>query len=471
MTATHQLLEPLVGLRFDEIPDRDRARLQELLLDHVGVAARGAATDTAAAGRAFAAELEPPGGLELPLVGTPERASPLLAALCNGVAAHSIEYDDVHNASSSHPGAVVFPAALAAARLAGADTYSFVCSVVAGYEVMCRAGRAAAPSDQYARHFHPTATCGHLGAAAAAARIFELDLDTAVSALGIASTMASGSMRFLEDGSWVKRLHPGMAARAGIEAAMLARRGFDGGADPLGAARGFLETFSGRIDTDTLLAARGSEGFEVGRTSIKAHTCCRYKQGPIDALLEIRGAHALDPEQVEAVEIGMLTTGLDLVGEPQAAKRRPRSVVDAQFSMPFGAAVALLEGRAGLAQYEPRHLEAPAVVSLMDRVECVTDPELDGAYPEEWRAWARVKLADGRTLGAEVRHPKGDPENPLSPDELRAKFDSLTGEVYSPDRRDAIAEAVATLDRPGALEALISLLGADARSGPDGQAR
>ncbi|MDX1450599.1 MAG: MmgE/PrpD family protein, partial [Acidimicrobiia bacterium] len=367
---------------------------------------------------------------------------PLRAAMANAVGAHSIEYDDVHNAASSHPGVAVIPAALAAADMVEADAETFLLGVVAGYEVMCRVGRAANPPAHYARHFHPTGTTGHFGAAGAAAVIFGLDVDQTVSALGIAATMAAGSMEFLLDGAWTKRLHPAQAARNGVEAALMAQHGFKGTEDGIGGVRGFLAGYTGDPNPKEILLDWDDRPLEVQNTSIKAHTCCRYKQGPIDALLQIRSENGLESTDVAAVRIGLLTVAEDIVWEPVAAKRRPATVVDAQFSMPYGAAVALRDGRASLSQYDGSLFDDGEVLRLMDATECVVDTELDLTYPRQWRSWAEVRTHDGRTLRASIDDPKGDPTNPLTPAELRAKFDDITAVVYSAERRDQIAAVI-----------------------------
>ncbi len=458
MSITQSLVDRVREIGLEDLGSEELGALRALLLDHLSVAARGAQTDSARAAQAFVGDLDVGGATRLPLIGTQRSAPPAIGSLVNAVAGHSIEYDDLHTASSTHPGVVVFPAALGACVLADAEASLFLRAAVVGYEVMCRVGRAAGPAAQYRRHYHPTATCGHLGAAAAAATAFGLDAEATCSAIGIAATMASGSMQFLEDGSWTKRLHPGLAARAGIQAAQLARAGYDGGQDGIGGPRAFLAMMSDEPDPGAVLADHGP--LEVRQTSLKAHTCCRYKQGPIDALLAIRRAHKLDPADIVAIRIGLVTPGMDIIaGE---AKRRPHNVVDAQFSMPFGAAVALCDGRADLEQYRPERLDEPALLALMDRVECVADPALDAHYPARWPAWAQVELGDGRSFRADVPDPKGDPANPLDARERREKFDALCGAVYSAPRREALWAAVDALGEAGSLKALIDLLPTDA---------
>ena len=457
MTITRSLTERVSEIGYEDLGLEDLAALRALLLDHLSVAARGAQTDSARAAQAFVGDLDVVGAKRVPLIGTRRETPPAIGSLVNAVAGHSIEYDDLHTASSTHPGVVVFPAALGASVLAGADARGFLRAAVVGYEVMCRAGRAAGPAAQYARHYHPTATCGHLGAAAAAANAFGLDVDATTSAIGIAATMASGSMQFLEDGSWTKRLHPGLAARAGIQAAQLARADYDGGRDGIAGPRGFLTMVSDAAQPALLTADHGP--LEVRQTSLKAHTCCRYKQGPIDALLALRREYALDAEDVARVRVGLVSAGMDIIaGE---GKTRPRGVVDAQFSMPYGAAVALVDGRADLAQYRAERLDEPRLLALMDRVECVADPALDAHYPARWPAWAEVETHDGRRLRAEVPDPKGDPSHPLDDRERREKFDALCTPVYSERRRAALWDAGGALGDGASLKDLLELLPTD----------
>ena len=465
-TLTHRFVEQILSIRRDQLSTADLDAVRRLFLDHIGVVANGSTTESAAVSRAMLTELDITSSTELPLIGTDQTAPPLEAAFANGLAGHSIEYDDVHNASSSHPGIVVFPAALAAAALARADEHQFLLGCVVGFEAMCRVGRAVDPAAHYAAHFHPTATIGHFGAAAAAGILLNLGRREMTWAFGIAATMAAGSMEFLRDGAWTKRLHPGHAARDGVEAALLASHGFVGTEDGLGGRRGFLKAYTSAARPDALLADWPDRELEVHSTSIKPHTCCRYMQGPIDALLEIRANAGLEAQDVAGVRIGVPAVAVDIIWEPVARKRHPLTVVDAQFSMPYGAAVALSRGRAALPEFEASTLRDEDLKQIMDVTECVVDRDLDRTYPEQWRAWAEVDTVDGRTLRAEVENPKGDPANPLSADELREKFVTLTDGVYSAVRRVAIMDAVTMLGTDTSLERLITLLPTDLQPSP-----
>ena len=433
MSRTRQLAEAVAAIDFDSLADTEVEAVRRLLLDHIGVTAAGSMTDSAAAFRRTMGRFAHDESAALPVIGAGVAAAAVPASMANAVAGHSIEYDDVHNSSSSHPGVVMFPAAMAATALAGGDERDLVRAVVIGFEVMCRAGRAADPASHYARHFHPTGTIGSLGAAAAAAAALGLDAGGLNSAIGIAATMASGSMEFLSDGAWTKRLHPALAARNGVEAGLLAADGYLGAVDGICGERGFLAAHSEAPVPDRLLEGWGERPLEVVDTSIKRYTCCRYNQGAIDALLAIRAAHGVGADDVD-------------------------SVVDAQFSLQFGAAAALLWGRAGLAEYDESRLDDPAAVALMDRVGYEVDPEIDRVFPQKWRAWARVTTRRGDTHYEWVDDPKGDPGNPFTDAECREKFDDLASAVYSREARAAIAEHALSIGAPGSWKALVDSL-------------
>lgn len=431
---------------------------RSLLLDHIAVAAWGSRSEVATIMRAHAlADLARDRGPELPVFGTARRCSPVEAAMANAVAAACYEFDDTHTPGSAHPGAVIFPAALAATVLGDGDGTTFVTAACVGYEVMCRVARASNPHAHRARHFHPTSTAGHFGAAAAAAVGLGLGLDQAVAAVSLAGTVAGGSMQFLVEGAVTKQVHPAYAVQRGVQAALLARRGFPGLADAIGGARGFLAAQSEDPRPERLLAGLGTAPAEITQTGIKPYPSCRNTQSPVDALLALLREHPLSPDEIEGITFGLIRTGLATVWDPPGRRRRPRTLADAQFSMPFVAAVTLLDGRLQAGQFRSERYADPAVVGLMDRIECVGDPALDERYPASWPSWVQVTTISGERFRAEIEHPKGDPGNPLTDDELTAKFDDLTAHCYDRDRRSALLDAVASLPDTRGLETILKL--------------
>jgi 2-methylcitrate dehydratase PrpD len=457
VSATKAMVDFCAGLSYEGLSAEVIDRVKYLALDFLGVAARGSRVGSSQTVRNFIRDTgaaQEGGGV---IIGTDMRALYQYAALANGTAAHSLELDDVSNESSSHPGVAVFPAALAASELAGGDGRKFIAAVVLGYEVMIRLGKALSPASHYARGFHPTGTCGVFGATTAAAKILSLDGGQMLSALGIAGSQAAGSMEFLASGAETKRLHPGWAAHSGLIAALLAKEGLTGPATIVEGRFGFLHGYSDSPDLSRFLAGLG-ESFKVMRVSLKPHACCRYKQGPIDGILKIMKESRLRAQDVEQVKLGILEAGMPIISEPRELKYNPRTVVDAQFSMPFGAALALLYGKAGLDEYTEVNLGSPEIRELMSRVSCVADPELDKVYPRKWPASVEIITKAGKKLSARIDYPKGDPENPLSWEELIQKFNRLSAPVFSEGRRAEIISRVRSLEAEPSISSLISLL-------------
>jgi 2-methylcitrate dehydratase PrpD len=457
VSATKAMVNFCAGLSYEGLSAEVIDRVKYLALDFLGVAARGSRVGSSQTVRNFIRDIgadQEGGGV---IIGTGMRALYQYAALANGTAAHSLELDDVSNESSSHPGVAIFPAALAASELAGGGGKKFIAAVVLGYEVMIRLGKALSPASHYARGFHPTGTCGAFGATTAAAKILSLDGGQMLSALGIAGSQAAGSMEFLAIGAETKRLHPGWAAHSGLIAALLAKEGLTGPATIVEGRFGFLHGYSDSPDLSRFLAGLG-ESFEVMRVSLKPHACCRYKQGPIDGILKIMKENKLRAQDVEQVKLGILEAGMPIISEPRELKYNPRTVVDAQFSMPFGAALALLYGKAGLDEYKEVNLGSPEIRELMSRVSCVADPELDKVYPRKWPASVEIITKAGKKLSARIDYPKGDPENPLSWEELIQKFNRLSAPVFSEGRRAEIISRVRSLETEPSISSLISLL-------------
>src|SRR6476469_10926860 len=240
MGVTSQLAEFCSGINLAKLPPEVVTRARFLVLDLVGniVRARHDAESTAS----FVSTVRAMGMAagNSGVFGDAARYSPVGAAFLNGALAHSLDFDDTHAAGSLHPGAPVIPAALAAGEMVGASGADVLAAIVAGYEVTCRIALALPAGEHYDRGFHPTATCGVFGAAAAADRVFGLDADRVEGALGTVLSQCAGSLQFLVNGAWTKRFQVGWAACNGLMAAALVREGFKGAAEALEGKHGFL---------------------------------------------------------------------------------------------------------------------------------------------------------------------------------------------------------------------------------------
>lgn len=443
-SITRTLVHFFYLLGAKELNDEVIQQSKCLLLDYLGVAIRGSKMDSSEPVQRMLSRW--PSAGDCTVFGSPLRASPESAALANGTSAHSLELDDTHRAGSIHLGVVMFSTAIAVSEtLPDITADELFPAVVAGYEVAARLGRALQPKMHYELGFHPTGTCGVFGAAVTAAKLLNLTEEQMIWAVGIAGSMAAGSLEFLSDGAWTKRLHPGLAAANGILAAKLAAEGFRGPATIVEGRDGFLSAYS-RDARPELVTYELGKSFEMLRTSIKPHSCCRYMQAPIDGLIELATTHDLRPEQIEKVEIATLEAGWSLVCEPRERKYAPSNTVDAQFSMPFGAALALTFRKAGLDEFVPKNFLSPEVRDLMGRVEMVKDSGIEKSFPTEWPTWVTIRLKNGQELEKHIRFPKGDPENPLNWEELSAKFYSLAGGVLPQAQCEQLNEAVHQVD-------------------------
>lgn len=442
-TAAQELGAFIDRLHWTTLPDAVRQRTRELLLDFAGVALNGSREPSSAPARALAKRFGSDGRSSL--IGAGGWTNAPWAALANGTSAHSIELDDVTSGSSLHPGVAVIPAALATAEERGASPRLLCESVVAGYEVVTRVGAALDPASAYRRGFHPTGVAGVFGAAAAVARLIGCDERGIVRALGIAGTLASGSLEYLSEGAWTKRLNAGWAGHAGVSAAWLAFEGFTGPSTVFEGPLGFLHGYTDDAHPHLLTAALG-ETYGVMGVSIKPYACCRYNHPIIDAALELRDRNGVAASDVSAIRIGVLSAGAPLVAWPIEAKRSPSNVVDAQFSAPFAAAVALAHGGAGLGEYTQSNVDDPEIQHLMAITDCFVDPALDARYPEHWPASVEVTLHSGRRVSARIDDPIGEPSNPIELSHLEDKFNDLSARAISGECSAELKSLILTID-------------------------
>ncbi|MGH7393751.1 MAG: MmgE/PrpD family protein, partial [Candidatus Rokuibacteriota bacterium] len=321
----------------------------------------------------------------------------------------------------------------------------------------CRVGLAV-PGRLHARHFHPTAVTGAFAAAAAAGRLYGLDEDQLVNALGICGSQASGIIEYLADGAWTKRLHPGWAAHAGVVAALLARAGFTGPERVLEGGHGFYAALAGGHDEPALEALLGTLGheWEIERLAFKPYPCGSIAQPYMDCALRLRNEHAIAPDDVAEIRCRTASGPVPRLWEPLAAKHRPPNGYAAKFSLPYLIAVILLHGRASLAEFTDEAVRDEAVLRLAGRVAYDLDETID--YPRQFIGQVSVRLRDGRVLEARQDHPRGGADHPLTAGELEAKFRGNAGLVLPAARIDRIIAEVGGLGRTPRLDDLMEAL-------------
>jgi 2-methylcitrate dehydratase PrpD len=452
MTATARLADFALTTSLRDCPDAVLAQARRAALDTVGVMLAGAAEPVARAVRAVASA---DGSVPLcTLFGTRMRASTAWAALANGAAGHAHDFDDTNFALMGHPSVPLLAAALASAEAETADGSAVAVAYVVGFEIDAALGLAVNPA-HYTRGWHATSSIGTLGCAAAAARLLGLDMSQTRHALGIAASLASGLKENF--GSMTKPFHAGHAATNGVRAAQLAREGLTASDSALEGRQGFLAAFSGAALDPAALEGLGQRWeLTASGIAVKPYPSCALTHSAIDALIELRTRHRIEPATVAAVEVGVNAVVPDVLRHT-----RPASGLERKFSMQYCAAAALARGPLGLADFDDDRAPDATTQRLMDRVHMVVDPTL----PQELQhqAWARitVRLIDGTTFEEKPRGASGHPTAPLTDAELRAKFLACAAPVIGADAAEGVADQIAHLEDIPDIRALTSRLTGD----------
>lgn len=448
--ATATLAAYVAALRYEMLPSAVVGKTRACVLDALGCMVFGATLPWT---RIVADMAREEGGApQASLIGGNGRLSVSQAVFVNSTAGHAFELDDAHTRASMHAGSIAVATALALSewrsQVTGRD---FITAVVAGYEAGLRVGIAGA-GNIFKRGFHSAAVCGGFVAAATAARLLELDALRTQHAFGIAGSMASGLMA-AQEGAMVKRLHAGQAARNGLTAALLARRGFTGILNVLEAPfGGFFSSMTDRRELGALTAGLGSQwetlalGFKPYATAGAIH--------PSLALLDaIMREHGLAAENIERIEVECTTHCRDHVAWPYV----PQGVASAQMNMFYVLSAMALERAAMVAQFDAAKLEDPRILEFMKRIRVATAPAFD-AMGNAYRYATRVTVvtAKGGRHVQEMLYRPGSPESPLSSTQLEGKFDCLVAGILDAQARDRIKDKVRGLESMPALEPMIA---------------
>ncbi len=372
------------------------------------------------------------------------RATLRTAALINGAASHSVEFDDIYRDAGYHPGSPVISAALAAAQSTGASGETFLRGVIVGYETSTRIGEAIMPS--HYKFWHTTGTVGAFGAAAAVATVLGCNRDQIAHALGTVGSFASGLQQAFRSQCMTKPLHGGHAADVGAMAAMGAAKGLTGALDMLEGEVGFGAAMS--VDPDWTKAVKDlGVDYHITRVTFKNHGCCGHTFAPIDGVLHLQKTHGFTWRDVKRVKIATYKAGTDITDNPD-----PEGEYQAKFSLQYVTAHALVHGSVRLVAFAPERLLDPDVRAILAKVEVVADPVLSKGYPGQRAAHVEIELNDGKLYKHFQPTRKGDPEMPLTDDEVNDKFLELAMPVIGDAASRELLAALWALDRrPDAL--------------------
>lgn len=379
------------------------------------------------------------------------KTSVLNAALVNGASSHIVELDDIHKSSIIHAATVVIPAALAVAEWKKLSGKELILAVVLGYEVCYRIGEAVSPSHYY--YWHNTATCGTFGSAVATAKLLQLDETAFINAIGNAGTQAAGLWEFIEDGAMTKQLHPGKAAMEGLLASLLAKKGFTGAQKILEGNRGFFKAMSAEYDEGKITLNLGKE-FKILENSFKVHASCRHTHAAIDLASDIVKENDFKVQDIDKVEVGSYRATMDITDN-----NNPQTQYESKFSIQYCTALGLAKGSANLDDFNDEDLWDPTIRGLVEKVDAKLDPQVDKEYPVKWGAKVKVILKDGTVIEKQTDYPKGDPENPVTSEELQRKFANLAT-ILPQEKRAKFAEQVLQLELIGNVADLMEELDA-----------
>lgn len=349
------------------------------------------------------------------------RATLRAAALINGAASHSVEFDDIYRDAGYHPGSPTISAALAAAQAQGVSGERFLRGVVVGYEVSTRIGEAVMPS--HYRYWHTTGTVGSFGAAAAVATILGCTREQFMHALATVGTFAAGLQQAFRSQAMSKPLHGGHAADMGAFAAMAAAKGVTGALDILEGEVGFGAAMSQAPDWSKATRGLGQD-YHIVHMTFKNHGCCGHTFPAIDAVLLLKERHQIRYRDIRKIRIATYKAGLDIIDNAT-----PEGEYQAKFSLQYVVAHALVHGSVRLNAFLPDRLGDADVRALMQKIECVADAALSKGYPTQRAAQVEIETSDGRKYAHFQPTRKGDPELPLTDEELNDKFMELAAPV------------------------------------------
>jgi 2-methylcitrate dehydratase PrpD len=438
------LAEFMVHQRYEDLPPETMEKVKQYIVDLIGCTV-GASREAQA--QALLDVLKKEGGNpESSVLAHGFKTSVMNAALLNGTMGHIMDFDDDHREGTMHPTAVVFPAVFALGEKMKVSGKELMRALILGLEVMIRVGESFLGKSYY-QGFHPTGTCGVFGAAAGCAMLLGLDAKRTTYALGLAGSFTSGTQEWSTEGSWQKPLQAGHPAMFGVLSALLAEKGFIGARTVFEGPNGFIRAHSfkdiydyGRL-TDTL-----GKKWEMMDTSIKVHACCRFGGPVADCALDLykQGVRAKDVQRIVA-KVSDFT--IRVLCTPPEPKYRPITHVDAQFSLPYTIAVAICKNKTGPGEFKEEVLGDPEVLKLASKITWELDPEAEKVYPKAYPATVVVTLSDGREFVSHVDYPRGDPENPVTMQDIVKKFNSLTERYFDQGRREKIVEQIKGMEK------------------------
>ena len=427
----------ILETEYDGLPLAVVHQSKRCLLDFLGVALASEKTDLISNTGDIIFKMG--GEPEATIIGEDRKVPVLNAVLINGIKGHTLDMDDGNRFGNVHPAVVVFPAALALAEQQNITGQNFIASIIAGYETLLYIAKNINPS-HLQRGFHTTANVGAFGAAAACSKILGLNKAQVENALSIAGLCGGGLLEVLTSGQMMKPFQTARAAQAGLMAALLAEQGARGPELVFEGEKGFFRAYADKGITGDDFEGLGT-AFEIMNAYFKIYSACRHIHPALDAVAEIVKLNQLAAEKISAIEIETYSIAYSLTSH----RAVEISEAAAKFSMPISVALMLVCGRLDGSVFTIENIKNPLVQSLADKITISVDRKRDVLYPKQRGAKVAIKTG-GKTYSFEVNHPKGEPENPLSDDELIKKFRENAELIFSQRKAQEICQNVFNLE-------------------------
>jgi 2-methylcitrate dehydratase PrpD len=430
LNTTKQFGDFLARFRFEDLSERAVHEARRGLIDWVGCALAGSTHPTIDKLLAVLSAIS--GKPQASVLGRKRKLGLMEAALANGQAGHMLDYDDTHMGGVVlHTSGPILAALFPLIELGGVSGRDFICAYAAGFEAGVRVGQSA--PGHHAGGWHLTGTLGSIAAGAAAARLLHLDAPRMIHALGIAATQAAGMQQ--NRGTMCKSFHAGKAASNGLLAALLAEQGFDSTDEMIEGRRGFCRIYSDKAAPDLVLEELGTR-WEIARNGHKPYACGVVLHPALDAMVALRGTRVRTPAEIERVELSVHPFAVRITGLTD-----PATGLQSKFSIYHAAAVAYLDGCAGIAQFTDERAAMADVVALRGKIEA----RIDEALAKD-QATATLIVAGGERIEARVAHASGTVENPMSDRAIEDKFMANAAPVIGEDRARQVAAAAWSLD-------------------------
>lgn len=428
--STSALIEFCCGLTLSDIPQRVVDHSRRSLLDFLALTVSATSTDGSRIVRGAVIELG--GHAQARLLGFGDWTNVTQAALLAGVSGHIQDFDDTHIPTILHPTTPVLAAAFPVGEWQGVSGRALLEAYVVGVEVGARVALTLG-REHYDRGWHVTGTAGTVAAAAAAARLLNLDALQTSHALGAATTQAAGLRE--QFGFMTKSLHAGAAASNGVTCALLAQRGFTASASSFDGRRGMLSVMGGAGDTSQMAYKLGDD-WELDRTGFKPYACGVVTHPALDAIVRLRQNHGVSAGEIDQVTLTVHPLVVELTG-----KLEPSSGLEGKFSIVFAASIALLEGKVTPDQFTDETVTRADSVGLQRRIRVVVDGAL-----QETQASVSVLLQDGRVITERVEAALGTPGNPMGDEDIRAKARALLDPVLGAGSAQELVELTARVE-------------------------